>query len=63
MCGFHSELQFGVLAEYMVDYDISCLSETITDDITVSDIFGYKAFISQKQNVRHNFGGIHGLCI
>ena len=40
-----------------------CLSETKCDVIDDDTLPGYKSFTMPKKDVRHRYGGIHGICL
>ena len=63
VCGFIGKMKYGILQEYISQFDFICLSETKCDSISENEINGYKSFIMQKKSKSHRYGGIHGLCI
>lgn len=44
-------------------YDFICLSETKCQVIEKNSLDGFQPKIMTRRNVKHNFGGIHGICI
>ena len=59
-------MNYGMLDHYLVNFDIICLSETLTDDpdLTNSLLSDYKAHVLEKESsLSCRYGGYHGLCV
>ena len=69
VCGLRSKLNNGIFDEYAKNFDILCLSETKVGtilDIDLSDtsLNDYHCYIKEKStDNRHQYGGVHGLCM
>ena len=63
MCGLKRKIELGIILEHIKRFDILCVTETKTDDKDAIIIPGYKYIPLKKNNIKHKFGGIHGLGI
>lgn len=61
--GFYSKFEKGVLEEYMLNFDIVCLTETKTETLEDDLIPGYSCFVLERKKAHHRYGGYHGICI
>ena len=63
--GIHSKLDLGILDQFIFDYDIVCLSETLTDDPLFIDTLleEHVCIVKKRYDPKHKHGGVHGLCV
>ena len=63
--GIHSKLDLGILDQFIFDYDIVCLSETLTDDPLFIDTLleEHVCIVKKRSDPKHKHGGVHGICV
>jgi len=58
----HSKLKHGTLANFVCDFDIICLIETLTDSVAESDFPDHDIFVLSGLD-KNTLGGFRGICV
>ena len=63
--GISSKLDLNLIDTFLSDYKVICLTETLTNDITLTNTLleDYCVFSSTKKFRKSRYGGIHGISI